>query len=136
MGRAYLALEDTQSTNKSYLKSIRTYTGQMASSLSVGGDYVMTAAYRISVTSPSSTLISLAGIAGFPTDLVRVLIIKEADENDYIHFEIGGVASTSTPQWPSGGLSIPLTATVADTIQVIRSGAADVHATLIVMTPR
>ena len=102
-------------------------------------DYVVSAAYRVTVPTTSALLKSLSGMPGgyaFPAGVVRLGLIREDGSAGQIHFKMGGAASASTPQWPASGIaSVPFDKADADAIQVI-SSSGTVCATLLVMTPR
>lgn len=103
----------------------------------LAADYVVAAAYRVKIDSTSRLITALTGGPTSLADgLVRLGLVRESGTSGQVHFQFGAAASTSTPQWPSEGvLSMPLTAALARTVQVI-SSSGDVYATLLVMTAR
>jgi hypothetical protein len=107
--------------------------------VAAAADYVVSAAYRVTITGTSALLKSLSGMPGgyaFPAGVVRLGLIREDGSTGQVHFKMGGTASASTPQWPSSGIaSVPFVKADADLLQVI-SSSGTVYATLLVMTPR
>ena len=100
-------------------------------------DYVVSAAYRVTIDGTSRLLTALAGgPTSLPDGLVRIGLIREEGTSGQVHFKFGSAASTSSPQWPAGGVaSLPITATLARTMQAIASSGT-IYATLLVMVPR
>jgi len=94
-----------------------------------GCDYVVSAAYTATIT--ATAVLLTAFTATLPTRTVRVVLIPRGD----VYYEIGGAASASTAKLPAAGISMPVTKTLADTIQVYAAGDG-VVCDLLVCTPR
>lgn len=106
------------------------------SALLAASDYAVSATYRVTIDDTSQLITALSGgPAALPDALVRLLLVPEAGTSAQIHFSFTDAASTSTPQWPSAGASMPVAAAAARALRVISSGGV-LHATLFVMTPR
>ena len=128
MGKAYLALEDTQTTNKTYLKYIRTYTGEV-SDLLTNNDYVVAAGYpKIANVNASTALPTLFAVT-LPSNLVRIVLVPAGT----VYIAQGAAASAATSKLPTGGISLPCTKTVADDFRLF---AAAVNCDLYVLIPR
>jgi hypothetical protein len=93
--------------------------------------YVLSASYRIT-TGATATIPTLINPATLPANTVRIAIIPE-DSSIIIRHAIGGAASGTSPAIPGGGVSIPVTQTVANTIQLFSASAN--YATLMVLVP-
>jgi hypothetical protein len=78
-------------------------------------DYVVVAEYTATIGATS--IIPTAFTATLPAGLVRIILIPRGD----VYYKIGGAASASTAKVPAGGLNLPMTKTVADTVQVFAS---------------
>lgn len=93
-------------------------------------DYVVSATYTATITATS--IIPTAFTATLPADLERVILIPRGD----MYWNIGAAASASTALiGQSLALNMPVTKTLADTIQVYAAGAG-VVCDLLVCTPR
>lgn len=93
-------------------------------------DYVLSASYTATITATS--IIPTAFTATLPTGLVRIVLVPRGD----VYYKIGGSATTSTSLIGQGSyLNLPVTKTLADTIQVYAAGAG-AAADLLVCTPR
>ena len=55
-----------------------------------------------------------------PADLARLVLVPRGD----VYWAKGGAASASTAKVPTGGINLPVTKAVADTIQVFAAGVA------------
>jgi len=95
-------------------------------------DYALSVSYPVALgaTATIPTLIS----ATLPSNLVRIAILPHVANTGTIYYAIGGAASVATSQIPAGGENIPVTKTVADTIQLY--GQAGDYATVQVFTAR
>jgi hypothetical protein len=93
-------------------------------------DYVVSVAYTATIT--ATAIIPTAFTATLPADLVRIVLIPRGD----MYWKIGGAATASTTLiGQADRLNMPVTKTLADTIQVYAAGAG-VVADLFVCTPR
>ena len=93
-------------------------------------DYVVSAAYTATIT--ATAVIPTAFTATLPADLVRLVLIPRGD----VYWKIGGAATASTALVAQASpLGLPVTKTLADTIQVYGAGAG-VVCDLLVCTPR
>jgi len=91
-----------------------------------GSDYVVSAVYHATIGATS--VIPTAFTATLPTNTRRIVLIPRGD----VYWNVGAAADT-TAKVPTGGLNMPVTKTLADTIQVY---AASVECDLLVCTPR
>ena len=78
-------------------------------------DYVVSAVYTATVGATAA--LPAAFTATLPAGVLRILLVPRGD----VYWAIGGAASGSTAKVPSGGLNLPVTKAVADTIQVFAS---------------
>lgn len=101
--------------------------------LMFGDHLVVSAAYRLTITSTSTLLPTLAGVT-LPADLRAIAIVREEGSSEVIRHAYGGAASASSPEWSAAGLKLPTTKALADTIQLYAAGTT--YATLHVLTPR
>jgi hypothetical protein len=109
--------------------------GNLASLLAAT-DYVVSAAYRVTIDSTSRSLAALAGVpSGLSDSLLRIAIVREDGTADQVRFQFNGAATSGAPQWPSAGIDMPMTAAQARALYVVSSGGT-IYATLFVMTPR
>ena len=93
-------------------------------------DYVVSASYTATITATS--IIPTAFTATLPAGLVRIILIPRGD----LYWKIGGAASASTALiGQESWLSLPVTKTLADTIEVYAAGAG-VVCDLLVCTSR
>jgi hypothetical protein len=102
-----------------------------------GTDYVVSAACRVAIDGTSRLVTALSGgPTSLPDDLIRIGLVREYGSTDQVRFSFGAAASAGAPQWPADGVaSMPITAALARTMQVISSGGT-VYAMLLVLTPR
>jgi hypothetical protein len=91
-------------------------------------DYVVSAAATVAVGA-TSVLPTAFGVT-LPTNLVRIVLLPAGTG---VYVQVGGAASANTILVPTGGLSLPVTKAVADTIQIF---AATVRCSLLVCIPR
>lgn len=98
-------------------------------------DVVCSASYRIVVDGNSNLITAMSGgPTVLPDNLMGFSIVREAGTVDQIHYA-SGTASTSTPQWESGGAFVPYTATAARLLKFITSDNT-IYATMRVYIPR
>ena len=92
-------------------------------------DYVVSATYTATIGATS--IIPTAFTATLPANTVRIVLIPRGA----VYYKVTGVgdASAATALVPLGGLDMPVTKTLADTIEVF---AGDVVCDLLVCTPR
>ena len=94
-------------------------------------DYVVSASYTVTVTSTSADIPTRFS-ATLPAGLVRIILIPRGD----IYWKINGTASATTALiGQESWLSLPVTKTLADTIEVYAAGAG-VVCDLLVCTSR
>lgn len=93
-------------------------------------DFVVSAVFTATITATAT--LATAFSTTLPADLVRIVLIPRGD----VYWAVGEAAAVSTSLIGQGSfLSIPVTKTFADTIQIFSAGAgADVD--LLVCTPR
>jgi len=90
-------------------------------------DYVVSAIYTADIGATS--IIPTAFTATLPAALARIILIPRGA----VYIKVGGAASALTALVPLTGLDIPVTATLAATIQIF---AAAILCDLLVCTPR
>ena len=73
----------------------------------------------------ASLLATLTPAVAFPASMRRLTLVVRGGGTGY--YQVGGGASSSTPQIPAGGISRPCQAAIAATIYVQGSGTLDVH---------
>ena len=93
-------------------------------------DYVVSA---VLIATLEATSRELSHVAAFdttlPANLVRIVVLPRGA----VYYNIGGVASAAHALVPLGGLNLPVTKTVADTIQFY---AAGIKCDMLVCIPR
>ena len=95
-------------------------------------DYVVSAHYTATITATHPIPHASAFNCTLPADLVRLVLIPRGD----VYWKIGGAATASTALVAQASpLSLPVTKTLADTIQVYAAGGG-VVCDLLVCTPR
>ena len=92
-------------------------------------DYVLSAEYTATITATS--IIPTAFTATLPANTVRIVLIPRGA----VYYAVGGAASASSLLLPLGGLNMPVTKILADTIQVYAAGGG-VVCDLLVCTSR
>ena len=73
----------------------------------------------------ASLLAALTPARTFPDNMRRLTLVVRSGGTGY--YQVGGAASSATPQIPAGGLSRPCQAITANTLYVQGSGTLDVH---------
>ena len=104
-----------------------TVTEASAAGIKSAVDYVLSA--TATATIGATAIIPTAFSVTLGATLMRIALVPRGD----VYYAIGGAASTGTAKLPSDGLVIPVTKTVADTIQVF---ASSVVCDLLVFVPR
>lgn len=107
--------------------ALQTSGNASLASLLASQDYVVSAEYT--ATLGATATIPTAFTATLPANTVRIILLPRGD----VYYKIGGAASASTAKVAEGGLNMPCTKTLADTIQVFGS---TVVCDLLVCTPR
>lgn len=93
--------------------------------------YVLSASYTVTITT-TSIIPTAFGSITLPADLVRIVLIPRGD----LYWKINAAATAATALIGQGSwLSLPVTKTLADTIQVYAAGAG-VACDLLVCTAR
>ena len=92
-----------------------------------GGDYAVEAVYTATIG--ATAIIPTAFTATLPADTVRIVLIPRGA----VYYKVNGAASAATALVPLGGLDMPVTKTLADTIQIY---AGTIVCDLLVCTPR
>ena len=96
-----------------------------------GTDYVLSVEYLMAV-STAGTLVSYA--AALPATCTRIAVIPNDDATESVRFAIGKAATAATSEIPPGGIVLPVTKTIGDTIQFYAASATNVS--LLVFIPR
>ena len=73
----------------------------------------------------ASLMAALTPAVAFPANMRRLTLVVRSGGTGY--YQVGGAASSATPQIPAGGLSRPCQAITANTLYVQGSGTLDVH---------
>ena len=90
-------------------------------------DYVVSAVYTATIGATGT--IPTAFTATLPANTVRIVLIPRGA----VYYKVNGAASAATALVPLGGLDMPVTKTLADTIQIY---AGTIVCDLLVCTPR
>ncbi|MFA5526125.1 MAG: hypothetical protein WC992_04800 [Acholeplasmataceae bacterium] len=93
---------------------------------------VMSAPYKISVTSTSAALPALIG-ATIPANLLAVGIFRAESSSEVIRHAFG-TASAASAAWPEGAASAAMTKAKADTLELYAANTTE--ATVWLITPR
>jgi len=90
-------------------------------------NYTVLAVYTATIGATS--IIPTAFTATLPDNTERIVLIPQGA----VYYKVGGAATASTAKVPLGGLNMPVTKTLADTIQIY---AASIVCDLLVCGPR
>jgi len=96
-------------------------------------EYVVSAAYKVTVTDSSATVATLTS-AAIPSGMVRLALLPH-DGAGVVNYNLAGAASASTAEVLPGGIILPITATLAGTTQLYAASGSEV-VDILYMIPR